>query len=57
MSVESGGGKSVISLITLQKTALVPAIPLSGNPPQSHLMIPTSKGKERHQRKRKKLGR
>ena len=52
-SMESGGGKSVTSPITLQKTALVPATPLSGNPPQSHHMTPTSKGEERHQRKRK----
>ena len=52
-SMESGGGKSVTSPITLQKTALVPATPLSGNPPQSHHMTPTSKGAERHQRKRK----
>ena len=51
--MESGGGKSVTSLITLQKTALVSATPLSGNPPVSPHDSYRHKGEERHQRKQK----
>ena len=50
--MESPGCKSGTSPITLKKTTLVPATPLSGNPPQSHQITPT-KGEERHQKKQK----
>ena len=50
--MESPGCKSGTSPVTLKKTTLVPATPLSGNPSQSHQITPT-KGEERHQKKQK----